>query len=212
MLPQCLQAQVSRSSSTRGVPVPVSEGAVWSDHTSVLGVSGRRIWAWEELGLVLLGRTLEGHQRGSCQCEGLQERPQSSASRGLKLLLRCVPLMVSTMSRACAVCPRELSLLSPEEDDGVLEGLDEFFAEDQVVVQKKKKSKKLKDGKAAKIKRRKKEVTLHFLTLGWGSSAVGQRQQLRVLLASTSWVSVDGKKGHYQSFPSLCRYSPSPGR
>ncbi|XP_054147849.1 chromodomain-helicase-DNA-binding protein 5 isoform X1 [Melozone crissalis] len=44
-----------------------------------------------------------------------------------------------------------------EEDDGVLEGLDEFFAEDQVVVQKKKKTKKLKDGKAAKIKRRKKE-------------------------------------------------------
>ncbi|XP_027745107.1 chromodomain-helicase-DNA-binding protein 5 isoform X1 [Empidonax traillii] len=44
-----------------------------------------------------------------------------------------------------------------EEDDGVLEGLDEFFAEEQVVVPKKKKSKKLKDGKAAKIKRRKKE-------------------------------------------------------
>ncbi|XP_061868811.1 chromodomain-helicase-DNA-binding protein 5 isoform X3 [Colius striatus] len=44
-----------------------------------------------------------------------------------------------------------------EEDDGVLEGLDEFFAEEQVTVQKKKKSKKLKDGKAAKIKRRKKE-------------------------------------------------------
>lgn len=86
----------------------------------------------------------------------------------------------------CAVCPRELSLLSPEEDDGVLEGLDEFFAEDQVVVQKKKKFKKLKDGKAAKIKRRKKEVTLHFLTLGWGSSAVVQRQQLRVLPANTS--------------------------
>ncbi|KAM9628862.1 chromodomain-helicase-DNA-binding protein 5 isoform 3-T3 [Morphnus guianensis] len=43
------------------------------------------------------------------------------------------------------------------EDDGVLEGLDEFFAEEQVAVQKKKKSKKLKDGKAAKIKRRKKE-------------------------------------------------------
>ncbi|XP_009459261.1 PREDICTED: chromodomain-helicase-DNA-binding protein 5 [Nipponia nippon] len=44
-----------------------------------------------------------------------------------------------------------------EEDDGVLEGLDEFFAEEQVAVQKKKKSKKLKDSKAAKIKRRKKE-------------------------------------------------------
>ncbi|XP_074748996.1 chromodomain-helicase-DNA-binding protein 5 isoform X1 [Strix uralensis] len=44
-----------------------------------------------------------------------------------------------------------------EEDDGVLEGLDEFFAEEQVAVPKKKKSKKLKDGKAAKIKRRKKE-------------------------------------------------------
>ncbi|XP_074017589.1 chromodomain-helicase-DNA-binding protein 5 [Numenius arquata] len=44
-----------------------------------------------------------------------------------------------------------------EEDDGVLEGLEEFFAEEQVVLQKKKKSKKLKDGKAAKIKRRKKE-------------------------------------------------------
>lgn len=73
--------------------------------------------------------------------------------------------------------------------------MDEFFAEDQVVVQKKKKFKKLKDGKAAKIKRRKKEVTLHFLTVGWGSSAVVQRQQLRVLPANTSWVSVDGKKG-----------------
>lgn len=69
---------------------------------------------------------------------------------------------------ACAVHPRELSLLSPE-DDGVLEGLDEFFAEEQVAVQKKKKSKKLKDSKAAKIKRRKKEVTLHVLTLGWGA-------------------------------------------
>ncbi|KAK2513569.1 Chd5 [Columba guinea] len=44
-----------------------------------------------------------------------------------------------------------------EEDDVVLEGLDEFFAEEQVAVQKKKKSKKLKDGKAAKTKRRKKE-------------------------------------------------------
>ncbi|XP_065505865.1 chromodomain-helicase-DNA-binding protein 5 isoform X2 [Caloenas nicobarica] len=43
------------------------------------------------------------------------------------------------------------------EDDVVLEGLDEFFAEEQVAVQKKKKSKKLKDSKAAKIKRRKKE-------------------------------------------------------
>ncbi|XP_051493102.1 chromodomain-helicase-DNA-binding protein 5 isoform X1 [Apus apus] len=51
----------------------------------------------------------------------------------------------------------ELALLSPEEDDGVLECLEEFFAEEQVVVQKKKKSKKLKDGKAAKVKRRKKE-------------------------------------------------------
>lgn len=89
----------------------------------------------------------------------------------------CSSVTVNTVS--CAVCPRELSLLSPEEDDGVLEGLDEFFAEDQVVVQKKKKSKKLKDGKTAKIKRRKKEVTLHFLMLGWGSSAVAQRWQLR---------------------------------
>lgn len=115
----------------------------------------------------------------------------------------CSSVMLSVLSCACAVCPRELSLLSPEDDDGVLEGLDEFFAEDQVVVQKKKKSKKLKDGKAAKIKRRKKEVTLRFLTLGWGSSAVVQRQQLRVLLASTSWVSVDGKQGRYWGFPSL---------
>lgn len=56
--------------------------------------------------------------------------------------------------------PSKLSLLSSEEDDGVLEGLDEFFPEEQVAVQKKKKSKKLKDSKAAKIKRRKKEVTL----------------------------------------------------
>ena len=30
-----------------------------------------------------------------------------------------------------------------EEDDGVLEGLEEFFAEEQVAVQKKKKSKKV---------------------------------------------------------------------
>lgn len=119
--------------------------------------------------------------------------------------------MVSTVSCACVICPRELSLLSPEEDDGVLEGLDEFFAEDQVVVQKKKKLKKLKDGKAAKIKRRKKEVTLHFLTLVSGSSAVAQRQQLRVLLASTSSISIDGKKGHYWGFHSLSRCSPSPG-
>ncbi|XP_068771771.1 chromodomain-helicase-DNA-binding protein 5 isoform X5 [Struthio camelus] len=44
-----------------------------------------------------------------------------------------------------------------EEDDGVLEGLDEFYPEEQVAVQKKKKSKKLKDSKASKIKRRKKE-------------------------------------------------------
>ncbi|XP_064381440.1 chromodomain-helicase-DNA-binding protein 5 isoform X5 [Dromaius novaehollandiae] len=44
-----------------------------------------------------------------------------------------------------------------EEDDGVLEGLDDFYPEEQVAVQKKKKSKKLKDSKASKIKRRKKE-------------------------------------------------------
>ncbi|XP_062449646.1 chromodomain-helicase-DNA-binding protein 5 isoform X5 [Rhea pennata] len=44
-----------------------------------------------------------------------------------------------------------------EEDDGVLEGLDEFYPEEQVAVQKKKKSKRLKDSKASKIKRRKKE-------------------------------------------------------
>lgn len=49
-------------------------------HTSVLGMSGRRIWVWEELRLVLLVKTLEGHQWGSCWCEGLQERPQSSVS------------------------------------------------------------------------------------------------------------------------------------
>lgn len=68
----------------------------------------------------------------------------------------------------CALPPCELSLLSPEEEDGVLEGLEEFFAEEQVAVQKKKKPKKLKDGKAAKIKRRKKEVTLCALMPGWG--------------------------------------------
>lgn len=70
----------------------ISESAVWAAHTSVLGASGRRIWAWEELRLVLLSKTLEGHQWGSCQCEGLQEKPQSFVSCGLKLLLRCAPL------------------------------------------------------------------------------------------------------------------------
>jgi len=64
------------------------------------------------------------------------------------------------LSCAWEGCPCELSFLPSEEDDGVLEGLEEFFAEEQVAVQKKKKSKKLKDGKVAKIKRRKKEVKL----------------------------------------------------
>lgn len=63
--------------------------------------------------------------------------------------------------------PRELSFSSSEDDDGVLEGLEEFFAEEQVAAQKKKKCKKLKDGKAAKIKRRKKEVMLRALRRGW---------------------------------------------
>ncbi|PKU32648.1 hypothetical protein llap_17048 [Limosa lapponica baueri] len=65
--------------------------------------------------------------------------------------------MLPNCPRTRIIGPLELSLLSSEEDDGVLEGLEEFFAEEQVVLQKKKKSKKLKDGKAAKIKRRKKE-------------------------------------------------------
>lgn len=65
---------------------------MWAAHTSLLGVSGRRFWAWEDLRLVLLGKILEGHQWGSCWCEGLQEKPQSSVSCGLKLLLKCAPL------------------------------------------------------------------------------------------------------------------------
>nr|XP_032619626.1 chromodomain-helicase-DNA-binding protein 5 isoform X2 [Chelonoidis abingdonii] len=44
-----------------------------------------------------------------------------------------------------------------EEEDGVLEGLEEFYAEEQVTAQKKKKSKKLKENKTSKVKRRKKE-------------------------------------------------------
>lgn len=100
-----------------------------------------------------------------------------------------------------AVPPYELSLLSPEEDDGVLEGLDEFFAEEQIPVQKKKKPKKLKDGKAAKIKRRKKEVMLRALMLGWGLlSAVAQSQALRVLVTGTSLVSV-GDRSDTGVFP-----------
>lgn len=92
----------------------------------------------------------------------------------------------------CAVCPRELSLLSPEEDDGVLEGLDEFFAEDQVVVQKKKKFKKLKDGKAAKIKRRKKEVNTAFShsglgLLSCGAEAAAQSAASKHLLSLCGW-------------------------
>lgn len=63
--------------------------------------------------------------------------------------------------------PRELSFSSSEDDDGVLEGLEEFFAEERVAAQKKKKCKKLKDCKAAKIKRRKKEVMLRALGQGW---------------------------------------------
>lgn len=51
-----------------------------------------------------------------------------------------------------------LSILSPEEEDGVLEGLEEFYPEEPVIAQKKKKSKKLKESKASKVKRRKKEV------------------------------------------------------
>lgn len=41
---------------------------------------------------MLLGKSLEGHQWGSCRCEGLQEKPQGPVSCGLKLLLRCAPL------------------------------------------------------------------------------------------------------------------------
>nr|XP_009669933.1 PREDICTED: chromodomain-helicase-DNA-binding protein 5 isoform X3 [Struthio camelus australis] len=59
--------------------------------------------------------------------------------------------------RVCEIHLSKLCLSSSEEDDGVLEGLDEFYPEEQVAVQKKKKSKKLKDSKASKIKRRKKE-------------------------------------------------------
>ncbi|XP_043355980.1 chromodomain-helicase-DNA-binding protein 5 isoform X4 [Dermochelys coriacea] len=44
-----------------------------------------------------------------------------------------------------------------EEEDGVLEGLEEFYPEEQVTAQKKKKSKKLKENKTSKVKRRKKE-------------------------------------------------------
>ncbi|XP_044852167.1 chromodomain-helicase-DNA-binding protein 5 isoform X3 [Mauremys mutica] len=43
------------------------------------------------------------------------------------------------------------------EEDGVLEGLEEFYPEEQVTAQKKKKSKKLKENKTSKVKRRKKE-------------------------------------------------------
>ncbi|XP_069466381.1 chromodomain-helicase-DNA-binding protein 5 isoform X3 [Ambystoma mexicanum] len=46
--------------------------------------------------------------------------------------------------------------LSDEEDCG-LEGLEEFFPDEQVIAQKKKKSKKLKEAKTSKAKRKKKE-------------------------------------------------------
>lgn len=118
--------------------------------------------------------------------------------------------------RACAIRLRELSLLSPEEDDGVLEGLDEFFAEEQVAVQKKKKSKKLKDGKAAKIKRRKKEVMLHALTPAWGGSSWPWRRGrlLRVQLAAGKHLSgVAGWKGGALPGCSCAKQcSPGPGR
>ncbi|XP_075762427.1 chromodomain-helicase-DNA-binding protein 5 isoform X1 [Pelodiscus sinensis] len=44
-----------------------------------------------------------------------------------------------------------------DEEDGVLEGLEDFYPEEQVPAQKKKKPKKLKENKTAKVKRRKKE-------------------------------------------------------
>lgn len=48
-------------------------------------------------------------------------------------------------------------LPSPEEEDGLLEDLEEFYPEEQLDG-KKKKPKKPKENKAAKVKRRKKEV------------------------------------------------------
>ncbi|XP_056651928.1 chromodomain-helicase-DNA-binding protein 5-like [Monodelphis domestica] len=50
--------------------------------------------------------------------------------------------------------------LPPEEEDGGLEGLEEFYPEEPVCVPKKKKSKKLKENKTSKVKRRKKEVQM----------------------------------------------------
>lgn len=136
-----------------------------------------RSWAREVTGQALLGRTLPGLPRGGAVGQLLVRGSPGEATE-LRVSRPDAATQVCSSERdkcergvlcACAIRLRELSLLSPEEDDGVLEGLDEFFTEEQVAVQKKKKSKKLKDSKAAKIKRRKKEVTLHVLTLGWGA-------------------------------------------
>lgn len=131
-----------------------------------------RSWAREVPGQVLLGTTLPGLPPGAAADPPPGEAAELCVSRPDAAAWVCSSegdKHKRGILCACAVHLRELSLLSPEEDDGVLEGLDEFFAEEQVAVQKKKKSKKLKDSKAAKIKRRKKEVMLHALMPGWGS-------------------------------------------
>lgn len=101
-------------------------------------------------------------------------RPGAELRRGVSAVLRgCGAERLRVCAgRAKLSCarggrPRELSFSSSEDDDGVLEGLEEFFAEERVAAQKKKKCKKLKDCKAAKIKRRKKEVMLRALGQGW---------------------------------------------
>ncbi|KAL8198616.1 UNVERIFIED_CONTAM: hypothetical protein K2H54_018586 [Gekko kuhli] len=48
-----------------------------------------------------------------------------------------------------------------EEEDAVLESLEDFFPEEQVNTQKKKKPKKLKENKASKVKRKKEDIG-HF--------------------------------------------------
>lgn len=85
-------------------------------------------------------------RRGGCERAGLHGTGTGCPSG------HCLPLCVSGSG---PVTPSPFD--SSEEEDGGLEGFDDFFPEEPVSLPKKKKSKKLKENRS-KGKRKKKEV------------------------------------------------------
>ena len=69
-------------------------------------------------------------------------------------------------------------LIPPEEEDGGLEGFDDFFPEEPVSLPKKKKSKKLKENRS-KGKRKKKEVSRARAVGGLGCSSWACKERPR---------------------------------